>query len=407
LHRTFSSLAIYNYRLFFGAQLVSVTGTWMQSVAQMWLVLHITGSGVALGVTAALQFLPILLFGPYGGLIADRFDKRRLLVATQALAAVPPLVLAVVTLTGHVQLGIVYAMAVVMGCVNCVDNPTRQSFVSEMVGAEQVGNAVSLNSAVFTAARVVGPAIAGILIAAVGTGWCFLANSISYLPVVAAMMLMRQGELHRGKPVAREPGQIKAGLVYAWNRVELRLPLLLMLVIGTLAFNFSVLMPLMVRFAFGSGAGTYGLLLSLMGVGSLAGALLVASRGNPTFRLVTLAAIAFGALLLLAAAMPTLPLELIAVVPLGVAMVAFQATTNSLLQLHSSTAYRGRVMALYVMVFLGTTPIGAPIVGWVAQSFGPRFGLGLGGVAAMLAGLAALATVERSRGFSAEPAAAS
>lgn len=397
MHRTFASLAIRNYRLFFIAQLVSVTGTWMQSVAQMWLVLHLTGSGVALGVTAALQFLPVLLFGTFGGLIADRFDKRRLLVGTQAAAALPPLVLAVVTLTGHVELWLVYSMAFAVGVVNCVDNPTRQSFVSEMVGSQQVGNAVSLNSAVFTAARVIGPAVAGVLIAVVGTGWCFLANGISYLPVVAAMLLMRPEELHRGKPVGREPGQIKAGLVYAWRHVELRLPLLLMLVIGTLAFNFSVLMPLMVRFAFDSGAGTYGLILSLMGVGSLAGALLVASRANPTYRLVTLAAVAFGVLLLVAAVMPSLPLELVAVVPLGVAMVAFQATTNSLLQLHSSTNYRGRVMALYVMVFLGTTPIGAPIVGWVAQSFGPRAGLALGGVAAVVAGLIALATVERSR----------
>ncbi len=397
MHRTFASLAIRNYRLFFIAQLISVTGTWMQSVAQAWLVLHLTGSGVALGITAALQFLPVLLFGTFGGLIADRFDKRRLLMATQAAAAVPAFVLAVVTLAGDVQLWVVYAMAFAIGLVQAVDNPTRQSFVSEMVGPDRVGNAVSLNSAVFTAARVIGPAIAGVLITAVGTGWCFLANGISYLPVVAAMLLMRPEELLRGRPVAREPGQIKAGLAYAWSRLELRVPLLLMLVIGTLAFNFSVLMPLMVRFAFGSGAGTYGLLLSLMGVGSLAGALLVASRADPTNRLVTLAAIAFGALLLAAAFMPTLPLELVAVVPLGVAMVAFQATTNSLLQLHSSSAYRGRVMALYVMVFLGTTPIGAPVVGWVAQAFGPRAGLALGGVAAVVAGLAALATVERLR----------
>jgi len=404
LHRTFSSLGIRNYRLFFIAQLVSVTGTWMQSVAQMWLVLHLTGSGVALGITAALQFLPVLLFGTFGGLIADRVDKRKLLMATQAAAAVPALILAPITLTGHVQLWIVYVLAFSIGCVNAIDNPTRQSFVSEMVGPEQVGNAVSLNSATFTAARVVGPAIAGLLISFVGTGWCFLANGLSYFPVVAALLLMRPEELRRGLPVGREPGQIKAGLVYAWQRVELRLPLLLMLVVGTLAFNFSVLMPLMVRFAFDSGAGTYGLILSLMGVGSLAGALLVASRANPTYRLVTVAAIAFGALLLVAAVMPTLPLELVAVVPLGVAMVAFQATSNSLLQLHSSAAYRGRVMALYVMVFLGTTPIGAPIVGWVAQGFGPRAGLALGGVAAIIAGLAALATVERSARFDAAPA---
>ena len=395
MHRTFSSLAIRNYRLFFAGQLVSVTGTWMQSVAQMWLVLHLTGSGVALGITAALQFTPVLLFGTVGGLVADRVDKRALLVGTQTAAAVPALILGAITLAGLAQLWIVYVMAFCIGLVNAIDNPTRQSFVSEMVGPGNVGNAVSLNSAVFTAARVVGPAVAGILISVVGTGWCFVANGVSYFPVVGALVLMRPDELVRGRPVGREPGQIKAGLRYAWSRWELRLPLLLMLVIGTLAFNFSVLMPLMVRFAFHSGASTYGLLLSLMGIGSLAGALLVATRGSPSYRLVAGAATAFGVLLLVAAAMPTLALELIAVVPLGVAMVAFQATSNSLLQLNSSPNYRGRVMALYVMVFLGTTPIGAPVVGAVAQAFGPRAGLALGGAATLVAGLVALWGVAR------------
>lgn len=398
MRRTFSSLAIHNYRLFFFAQLESVTGTWMQSVAQMWLVLHLTGSGLALGVTAALQFLPVLLFGTVGGLLADRLDKRLTLMATQTAAAVPALILGVVTLSGHVELWIVYVLAFTIGCVSALDNPTRQSFVSEMVGPRNVGNAVSLNSGVFTAARVIGPAIAGLLIAAVGTGWCFVANGISYLPVVGALLLMRPDELFRQPPLAREPGQIKAGLRYAWGRTELRLPLLLMLVIGTLAFNFSVLLPLMVRFAFHSGAGTYGLLLSLMGMGSVAGALIVASRALPSFTWLTGAAVAFGALLLVVAFMPTLPLEMLSMVPLGMAMVAYQATSNSLLQLNSSSAYRGRVMALYITVFIGTTPIGGPVIGWVAQTFGPRVGLSLGGVAALLAGSVAYLAV-RGRGL--------
>ncbi|HEX6487580.1 MAG TPA: MFS transporter [Candidatus Dormibacteraeota bacterium] len=395
MRRTFSSLAIYNYRLFFISQLVSVTGTWMQSVAQMWLVLHLTGSGVALGVTAALQFLPILLFGTFGGLLADRLDKRLTLIATQTAASVPALVLGAATVSGHVQLWLVYAMAVLIGCVNALDNPTRQSFVSEMVGRARVGNAVSLNSGTFTMARVIGPAVAGLLIGAVGTGWCFLANGFSYYPVVGALLLMRPDELHRSPPVAKEPGQIKAGLRYAWRRPQLRLPLLLMLVVGTLAFNFSVLLPLLVQFVYHSGASTYGVLLSLMGVGSVVGALLVASRAGPTYTWLTAAAMAFGALLLVVAFMPTLGLEFVGMVPLGVAMVAFQATSNSLLQMSSSQAYRGRVMALYVTVFLGTTPVGGPIIGWVAQTFGARTGLAVGGVATLLAGAVAYLVVRR------------
>ncbi|HEX3508785.1 MAG TPA: MFS transporter [Candidatus Dormibacteraeota bacterium] len=388
-NRTFVSLRNRNFRIFFTAQIISVTGTWMQSIAQMWLVLHLTGSGVALGITAALQFTPILLFGTWGGLLADRVDKRKLLMVTQAAAGVVALVLAGLTLGGVVQLWMVYVLAFSLGMVNVFDNPARQSFVTEMVGKDQISNAVGLNSAVFTLARVIGPAVAGVLIALVGTGWCFLYNGASYFPVVLALLLMRPSELHRSVPAVRARGQIRAGIRYAWNRPELRLPLLLMLVVGTLAFNFSVLMPLMARFVFNSGPGTFGLLMSVMGVGAFAGALVSANRARPSHRLLAFAGVAFGGLLIGAALAPTLPIELLVLLPMGAAMITFQATANSLLQLNSDPAFRGRVMALYVMVFLGTTPIGGPIVGWIAQQFGARMGLGIGGLAT-LAGSAAL-----------------
>jgi MFS family permease len=389
-NRTFGSLRNRNFRVFFIAQIVSVTGTWMQSIAQMWLVLHLTGSGIALGITAALQFTPILLFGTWGGLLADRVDKRKLLMVTQSAAGLVALVLAGLTLGGVVQLWMVYVLAFGLGMVNVFDNPGRQSFVSEMVGKDQVINAVGLNSAVFTLARVIGPAIAGVLITAVGTGWCFLYNGLSYFPVVFALLLMHPWELHRGQPTPRARGQIRAGIRYAWNRPELRFPLLVMLVVGTLAFNFSVLMPLMAGFVFHSGASTFGLLMSFMGAGAFVGALVSASRAKPSHRLLAFAGIAFGALLIGAALAPTLPIELLVLLPLGAAMITFQATANSLLQLNSDPAFRGRVMALYVMVFLGSTPVGGPIVGWVAEQFGARSGLGLGGVATFVASVVLL-----------------
>jgi MFS family permease len=395
--RTFASLRNRNFRIFFTTQIVSVTGTWMQSIAQMWLVLHLTGSGLALGLTAALQFTPLLLFGTWGGLLADRADKRKLLMVTQSAAGIVALVLAGLTLGGVVQLWMVYGLAFALGLVTVFDNPARQSFVTEMVGKQHVINAVGLNSAVFTGARVIGPAIAGVLIVAVGTGWCFLYNGLSYFPVALGLLLMRPGELHRGRPVAPARGQIRAGLGYAWQRPELRFPLLLMLVVGTLAFNFSVLMPLMAKFVFNSGANTFGLLMSFMGAGAFAGALVSANRAKPSHRLLVFAGVAFGTSLMAAAIAPNLPIELLILVVLGAAMITFQATANSLLQPNSDSIFRGRVMALYVIVFVGSTPIGGPLVGWVAQELGPRAGLGLGGFATIVASVAVLWALGRWR----------
>jgi MFS family permease len=394
---TFDSLRIRNFRLFFIAQVVSVTGTWMQSIAQMWLVLHLTGSGVALGITAALQFLPLLLFGTVGGLIADRIDKRRLLMLTQSLAGLTALVLAGLTLGGVVQLWMVYALAFTLGMVNVFDNPARQSFVTELVGRDKVTNAVGLNSAVFTGARVIGPAIAGVVIVLVGIGYCFLYNGLSYFPVVFALLLMRTSELKRSVPMPRAKGQIRAGIRYAWERPELRLPLLLMLVIGLLAFNFSVLMPLMARYVFNSGPTTFGLLMSFMGIGAFIGALFSANRRLPSHRLLAIAGALLGVFLIGAAIAPNLWLELAVLIPMGGAMTTFQATANSLLQLNSEPNFRGRVMALYVIVFIGSTPIGGPLIGWIAQQFGARSGLALGGIAALLASLVVLWFQRRMR----------
>ncbi len=393
LRSTFSSLRVRNYRIFFLTQLVSLTGTWMQRVGQFWLVLHLTGSGFALGVTSALQFLPMLVLGTWGGLIADRGDKRLLLMATQSTSGLLGLALAFLTLTGTVQLWMVFLLAFCLGMVNVLDNPTRQSFVIEMVGSGQVANAVGLNSAAFTSARVLGPAVAGLVITLVGTGWCFLYNGLSFFPVVVGLVFMRTAELHRTRRAARGRGQIKEGLLYTWSRAELRVPLVLMMVIGTLAFNFNVVLPLIARFTFHSGASTFGALLSMMGIGAFVGALISAARSRPTHRLLVNAAAIFGLLMLAAAAAPSLPLEMLVLIPLGTAMVTLQATSNSLMQLNSDATLRGRVMALYITVFVGTTPIGGPIVGWIAQEFGPRVGLAVGGVTSLLAALVALRAV--------------
>ncbi len=387
---TFASIRIRNYRIFFVAQLVSMNGTWMQRVAQFWLVLHLTGSGFALGLTAAFQTLPMLIFGTWGGLIADRTDKRLLLVATQAASGVLGLVLAFLTLSGAVELWMVYALALCLGIVNVFDNPGRQSFIVEMVGPDQVANAVGLNSAVFTSSRMLGPALAGLVISVVGTGWCFLLNGLSFFVVVVALLSMRPSELQQVSPIVRGAGQIKDGLRYAWSRPQLRYTLILLLVIGMFAFNWNVVLPLLARYTFHSGAATYGAMLSMIGIGAFAGALFSAGRTRPTQHLFVYSALIFGILMLVAAVAPSLTWVLVALIPMGTAMTICQATGNSILQINSGREFRGRIMSLYVTAFLGTTPIGGPTSGWVSGQFGARAGLALGGVATLVAALAIL-----------------
>jgi MFS family permease len=394
---TFRSMSVRNYRLYFAGQLISTTGTWMQSIAQAWLVLQITGSGVALGVTVALQFTPVLLVGAWGGLVADRVDKRRLLVGTQAAAGVLALVLGTITALGVVQLWMIYALALGLGAVNALDNPARRAFVVEMVGAEHVSNAVSLSSAMFMAARVIGPAIAGLVIAGFGVSWCFFANGVSYSAAVIAFLAMRENEFFSVEPVPKRKGQLREGLRYAWSTPALRLVLVLTAVIGTLAFNFQVVLPLLAKQTFSGGADTLGVLYASMSIGSVIGALVSAHEARATRRFVLGAALAFGAALVGAALAPTFALELLVLVPVGAAGIAFTAMANGVLQTETAPEMRGRVAALFTVAFLGSTPIGGPIIGWVSQQLGPRAGLWVGGIATVAVTVAAVAAIRRHR----------
>jgi MFS family permease len=385
VRRSFDSLAVRNYRRYFAGQVISLSGNWMQTVAALWLVLGLTGSGLAVGLTTALQFLPMLLFGAWGGLLADRFPKRRLLIVTQALMALPALGLLAVTWAGVATPWMVYVAVLAIGTVNAVDNPTRQSFVFEMVGPDRIVNAVSLNSVIVQAARILGPAVAGILIAATGVVPCFALNALTFAAMIVALLLMDESALHASPASGHGRGAIRAGLRYVRRTPELALPLALMALVGTFGLNFQVILPLLARFSFEGGASAYATLVAAMGVGSVIGALLTGARGRADTRVIALAAASFGALALLAAAMPTLALEVPALALLGAAAVSFAASINSSLQLAVVPEMRGRVMSLYSVVFLGSTPIGGPLAGWLSQSYDPRFALLLAAAAGFVA----------------------
>lgn len=395
VRRSFHSLSVPNYRRYFVGQVVSLSGNWMQTVAAVWLILSLTGSGVAVGLTTALQFLPMLLFGAWGGLFADRFPKRRLLIVTQALMALPAVGLFAVTEAGIVAPWMVYLAVFAMGSVNAVDNPTRQSFVIEMVGPDRVVNAVSLNSVIVQSARIVGPAIGGVLIAAFGVGLCFGVNALTFGAMIAALWRMDPGQLRAAPTGGREPGAIRAGLRYVRRTPALAVPLALMALVGTFGFNFQVVLPLLARFSFDGGAGAYAALVSAMGAGSVAGALIVGARGRTGPRLIAAAALAFGATAALAAAMPSIAFEIPMLALLGAAAVTFAASINSTLQLAVEPAMRGRVMALYSVVFLGSTPIGGPLTGWLSEAYDPRVALLLAAIAGLSAAWAAHITLGR------------
>jgi MFS family permease len=387
LRRSFTSLEVPNYRRYFAGQLVSLSGNWMQTVAEMWLILELTGSGVAVGVTSALQFLPILVFGAWGGVLADRWPKRSLLVVTQSAMAAPALALWALTAAGVVEPWMVFGLVFVRGAVNSIDNPTRQSFVIEMVGADRVVNAVSLNSVLVHSARVAGPALAGVLIATVGVEPCFVLNALSFAAMIVALAGMDQTQLRPAPRVAAAPGAVRSALRYVRATPELAVPLALMALVGTLGFNFQVILPLLARFSFDGGASEYAALLCAMGLGSVVCALVTGARGRTGPGLIAAAALAFGLSALLAAAMPTLALEIPVLALLGAASVTFAASINSTLQLAVSLEMRGRVMALYSIVFLGSTPIGAPLAGWLSEAIDPRAALVMAGIAAIVGGL--------------------
>ncbi len=393
---TFRSLRIRNYRLFAAGGVISNVGTWMQRIGQDWLVLQLTGSGVALGITTALQFLPMLLFGLLGGVLADRYPKRRVLAAANAALAVVGLVLGLLVVTGAVAVWHVYVLAFLLGTATAVENPTRQSFVVEMVGSEELPNAVGLNSASFNAARVVGPALAGFLIVATGsTGLVFLLNAASYLAVLASLRAMRPSELSPAPRVERAPGQLREGLAYVAARPDLVLVLVVVFFVGTFGLNFSITTALMATQVFHKGAGEYGVLGSVMAIGSLTGALLAARRGRPRLRLVVGAAVVFGLLELAAGLMPTYETFAIILIPVGLSALTFITAANATLQLRADPAVRGRVMALYMVVFFGGTPLGAPILGAVAEHAGARWSLVVGGVVSAVAAVVAAAVVMR------------
>lgn len=392
---TFSSLSIRNYRLYFIGQGISISGTWMQTVAQGWLVLQLTGSGTQVGLVVALQFLPLLLITPFGGMIADSFPKRRTLFITQALFIVQQATLGIVVLTGVVEMWMIYYLALSFGLVNAVDNPTRQAFVSELVDREHVRNAVALNATENNLARAVGPSIGAVLIAGIGIGFCFIANAFTTLAVIGALFMLDAKRLHtQVSPARLHPWQ---QLSEAWHYVKktrlIRNTLIMAVVIGTFAYEFQISLPVLAKFAFGTDAAAYSRLWVAFGIGSVAGGLLAAGRKRVASHTLVGAALLFGVSMLIVSLMPTLDLAVAAMLLVGFFSINFTSLANTSLQLKAEPAMRGRVMSLWTMAMLGSTPIGGPIVGFIAEHFGARYGLALGGVAALVAGTFAARTL--------------
>jgi len=394
---TFASLKIYNYRIFAAGALISNTGTWMGRVAQDWLVLtELTPhSSVALGIVTGLQFAPIVLFAPLGGVITDRFPKRRILFATQTALALTSLLTGVLVVTGAVQLWHIYLLAFVQGVATALDNPARQTFVSEMVPHDSLSNAVGLNSASFNGARLIGPGVAGLVIAAFGTGPAFFINTLSFVAVLLALSRMRPGELTPG-PRTRGNGQLRAGLRYVRGRPDIVLIMALVFVLGTFGMNFQMTTALMATAVFHKGAGGYGLLGSIMAVGSLSAALLSARRQNPRLQILLVALGAFVVASAAAALAPSYVWFAVLLIPVGLTALTVLTTANSMVQLSVDPAMRGRVMALYMAVFMGGTPLASPLIGWIGSAWGPRWTILVGSIATGLAVLAATLYLVRS-----------
>ena len=393
---TFSSLRVRNFRLYFTGQVISTSGTFMQGVAQAWLVLKLTDSGTALGVVAALQFLPILLLGPWGGIMADSFPKRKILYITQSASGVLAIALGILVVTGEVRLWMVYVMALLLGLINTVDNPTRQTFISEMVGEDELKNAITINASLMNLSRVIGPTIAGIIIVTLGLAPCFLLNGLSFLAVVLVLTLMNGKELHRARILRARSGFLD-GFRYILSKPILRMTLFMMAIIGTLSYEFQVSLPLIAQQTFHGDARSYAALTAAMGVGSVVGGLTAAGSKKSGPRLVALVAFLFGGTILLSAIMPSLILTIMMMVLVGFFSIYFTSLGNTTMQLGSEPQMRGRVMAFWSMAFLGSTAIGGPIIGFIGEYVGPRWGLGIGGLAAVVASILGLAVLQKEK----------
>jgi MFS family permease len=392
----FSSLHNPNYRRYLAGQAISLIGTWMQSIAQSYFVYQLTRSATDVGYIVALQTIPVLLLGPYGGVIADRVDKRRMMMTLQSMMGVLALVLGLLTVTGVVRLWQIAVLAVLLGLNNTFENPARQTFVLEMVGAAELRNAVTLNSVLVNAARAIGPAVAGILIATVGVGICFLLNAVSFAAVVFSLATLDKTQLERSDRTHRAKGQLREGLRYVAGEPALLVPLIMMAVVGCLAYEFQVTLPVIAGTTFHGGSVTYGFMTAAMGLGAVVGGLYGAARGRTGLAALIRSSAIFGIVIALAAVAPNLVVELVALALVGAASVTFLSKGNSTLQLTATPQMRGRVMALWAVAFLGSTPIGGPFDGWVAQTFGARWGLGVGSVACLVAAAFALAMSRRA-----------
>ena len=392
---TFRSLRGRNFRLFFIGQAVSQTGTWLQFIAQTLLVLQLTNSGVALGLLTAIQFLPVLLLGAWAGVVTDRVDTRKLMAVTQVAMMVVAFAVGALVLSGHATVSWVYLSGLLTGLANTFDNPARRVLVNELVSERDVANAVSLNATLMTGARMVGPALAGVLTATVGVGWCFVLNGVSFVAVLFAFYRMDPAAMRVTPPTAKEKGQLRAGFRYVWATESLRIPLLMLAVVSTLTYNFQVLMPLLAIQTLGGSDASYTILASVMSAGSVIGSLWLARRETLTTRFLAVACVSFGLAVSLFALAPSILFAALVGVVVGTTSIIVLAGTNSVLQLTASPEMRGRVLALFSVVFLGSTPIGGPIAGWVAEHFGVRVGFGMGAVAALASGGVALFAMRR------------
>ena len=381
---TFRSLRTHNFRLFFTGQLVSQTGTWLEAVAITWLMLQLTGSGLALGLVTAARFGPLLILGPWGGVLSDRLDRQRLMIATQIAFASIALVETVLVVTDHASEALFYVFVTLFGVLTAIDSPARRAFVVELVGPDDVPNAVGLNSALMTGARTIGPAIAGALIAGPGIKWCFVVNSLSYLVVIGALLRMDRSTFRSSPRIAKAKGQLVDGFRYVWRTPQLFLPLVLATVIGTLAFNYQVTLPLLAERDLGGDAGTFTMLYAVMSLGSVAGALMVARQTSIGLRFLLMGGAGMAVFTMALTLAPSTGWALAAMLPLGFTSFLVISGTNAMAQIQSDPAMRGRVLALFSMVFLGSTPIGGPIVGWISQEWSPRAGLAVGGIATAL-----------------------